>query len=134
MSERRSRARRTPLEAREEFVEHAQELWDEFNAWYKAHPEATFDEMEQKIGQKRRAFWGHFVELSLQQGDLGATPEAPSCKKCGKPMEFKGYPTKEVHGLEVDVEIPRAYYYCPTCEVGFFPPRPTSAAEEGSVE
>lgn len=129
MGERRG-PRQTPEEAREEFLQDAADLWDDFSAWYRDHPEATYDEMEAELGEKRRGFFGRFLEQNLRQGDLGATPEAPLCKKCGKPMKFKGYPRKTVHGLETDARIPRAYYVCPTCRVGFFPPGPTSAAEE----
>src|SRR4030043_316276 len=131
MSGRGSRARRTSSEAREEFLKKAGDLWDSFNAWHKEHPEATFDEMEEELGRQRRGILGGFVELALRQGDLGATPEAPSCERCGQPMVFKGYPEKEVHGLEADAEIPRAYYVCPTCGVGLFPPGSPSMPEAG---
>jgi hypothetical protein len=130
MPKRGSGARQTSSEAREELLRRTEELWDEFNAWYQGHPEATFDEMESELGKQRRAILGNFLELSLRQGDLGARPEAPSCDKCGKPMVFKGYPKKEIHGLEADAKIPRAYYVCPTCGVGIFPPGPSSLPEE----
>ena len=130
MPERCSRVRQTSSEAREEYLRRAEELWDEFNAWYQDHPEATFDEMEAELGKQRRAILGNFLELSLRQGDLGAMPEAPSCGRCGKSMVFQGYPKKEVHGLEADAKIPRAYYVCPTCGVGFFPPGPPPTPEE----
>jgi hypothetical protein len=45
-------------------------------------------------------------------------------------MKFKGYPAKTVHGLETDARLPRAYYVCPTCQVGLFPPGPTSSAKK----
>jgi hypothetical protein len=45
-------------------------------------------------------------------------------------MVFKGYLTKNVQGLDVEAEISRAYFHCPTCKVGFFPPGPTAAVEE----
>jgi hypothetical protein len=130
MPGRRSGARQTGSEARDEFLRRAEELWDEFNGWYQDHPEATFDEMEAELGKQRRAILGGFLELSLRQGDLGAAPDAPSCEQCGKPMVFKGYPEKEIHGLEADAKIPRAYYVCPTCGVGLFPPGPPSTAEK----
>jgi hypothetical protein len=130
MAGRESRARLTPFEAREEFTIRATELWDTANAWYRDHPEATFDEIEEQLGQQRRGFLGELVELLLRQGDLGATAEAPDCRKCGKPMEFKGYPPKTVHGLDVDVKIPRGYFYCPTCQVGISPPGSATEAEE----
>lgn len=130
MPEQDTRARLTPSEAREKFTERATDLWDNFNVWYRAHPEATFDEIEEQLGRQRRAFLGEMLELNLRQGDLGATPEAPDCPKCGKPMELKGYAPKTVHGLDVDAKIPRAYYYCPTCKVGISPPGSTAEVEE----
>lgn len=131
MPEQQSRARLTSSEARGEFMDRAADLWESFNDWYQAHPEASFDEMEEELGRQRRAVLGDFLELNLRQGDLGATAEAPCCPKCGKPMDFKGYPRKTVHGLDVDVKIPRAYYHCPICKEGLFPPGPTVRVEEG---
>ena len=130
MPERDSGARQTPSEAREEFLRRNEKLWDDFNSWYQDHPEARFDQMEAELGKHRRAILGSFLELSLRQGDLGSTPEAPLCEKCGQPMVFKGYPKKKVHGLEADAKIPRAYYVCPTCGVGLFPPGSSSGSEE----
>jgi hypothetical protein len=58
-------------EAREEFLEKAEDLWDRFNERYDAHPEATSDEMEE-LGRQPRAVSGGSTELNLKQGDLGA--------------------------------------------------------------
>lgn len=130
MPKRRASARLTRAEAKEKYMERAEELWEDFDDWYTSNPEATFDEIEAELGERRRKVVGEFVELSLRQGDLGAEPEPPDCEKCGRPMTFKGYRKKKVHGLEVDAEIPRAYYHCSTCGVGLFPPGPTSWTEE----
>ena len=109
-------------------------MWDEFDAWYEAHPEATFDEIDEHLGQRRRAVLGELLELRLRQGDLGATPEAPRCRRCGKAMEFKGYLPKSVQGIDVEAEISRAYFHCPACKEGVFPPGPEAAAEEGELQ
>lgn len=130
MAGQKPRARLTASEARQEFIDRATDLWDDFNVWYRAHPEASFDEMEKRLGERRRTFLGEFLELNLRQGDLGAEAEAPICAGCRKPMKFKGYPSKDVHGLDVDAKIPRAYYHCPTCEEGVFPPGSTATIEE----
>ena len=130
----KSRARLTASEARAEFLARAEELWDDFDAWYKENPEATFDEMEEQLGRQRRAVFGKLLELRLRQDNLGATPEAPRCERCRKPMVFKGYLTKDVQGLDVEAEISRAYFHCPTCKVGVFPPGSTAAAEEGELQ
>ena len=46
----KSRARLTASGAREEFLARAEALWDEFDAWYEANPEATFDEIDEHLG------------------------------------------------------------------------------------
>jgi hypothetical protein len=130
MPREESGARLTSSEAREEFIDRATDLWESFNGWYRAHPEATFDEIEEELGQQRRGFLGEFLELNLRQGDLGATVEAPNCPKCGKPMQFKGYVSKTVHGRDIDAKIPRAYYHCPICKVGVSPPGSATTIEE----
>jgi hypothetical protein len=91
MPKRQSRVRLTSTEAKGKFLERAEEWWEDFIAWHQADPRATFDEMETRLGQRRRQVLGEFVQLGLRQGDLGAEPEAPTCRKCGKPMAFQGY-------------------------------------------
>ena len=131
MSGRTSKARLTRAEARRAFLEEAAKLWDEYNAWYDAHPEATFDEMDEEVGEEGRGHLGRLVELTLRRGDLGAKAEAPRCERCGGEMVFKGYPRKEVHGLKVEVGVRRAYYICPACESGVSPPGPTAETAQG---
>lgn len=134
MSTRSTKARLTPSHASEMFSEAAETLWAEFNTWYQAHPQATFDEMEIYLGERGRGLMGMALALILRQGDLGAAPQGWRCEQCGQEMTFKGYPAKAVCGLKVDAEIPRAYYVCPRCEAGIFPPGPPSAAEAGRLE
>jgi hypothetical protein len=134
MSARSVKARLTPSQASGMFSEAARGMWVEFNAWYQAHPEATFDEMESYLGQEGRGLLGTALELIVRQGDLGATPEGYRCERCGGEMVFKGYPEKAIQGLKVDAEIPRAYYICPHCKAGVFPPGPPSAAEARPLE
>ena len=127
-------ARLTSAEARQEFVERMTGLWETFNEWYQAHPEATFDEMEAELGRHRREVLGDIIELSLRQRELGAVAEGAKCPRCGREMEFKGYRGKNVHGLEVDIRIPRAYYYCASCKAGFFPPGPSAEVKARQLE
>ncbi len=134
MGTRSEKARLSSSQASEAFTEAAQAMWVEFNAWYEAHPGATFDEMENYLGQEGRGLLGKALELMVRQGDLGAKPQGHRCERCGGEMVFKGYPGKAIQGLKVEAEIPRAYYICPRCEAGVFPPGPASAAEEGPLE
>lgn len=134
MSPRSVKARLSPSQASEMFSEAARGMFVEFSAWYQAHPEATFDEMESYLGEEGRGLLGKALELILRQGNLGARPQGYRCERCGAEMVFKGYPEKAAQGLKVDAEIPRAYYVCPRCQAGVFPPGPASAAEAEPLE
>ena len=134
MSGQRSKARLSRSEARQAFMAEAGKLWDEYNAWYDAHPGATFDEMDEEVGAGGRVHLGKLVELTLRRDDLGAKAEAPRCEGCGREMVFKGYPHKEVHGLKADVEVRRAYYVCPGCDLGLFPPGSAVETASGQLE
>jgi hypothetical protein len=129
MATRSDEARCTSSQATEEFSKAAQEFWARFDVWDKDHPDATFDDMDSFLGEQGRDLMGKALELRLRQGDLGAKPEGEHCPRCGREMTFKGYPEKTVHGLKVDSDIPRAYYHCPACAAGFFPPGQTSTTE-----
>ncbi len=119
-----NKARCTQSEAHAEFIAAAERLWTTLTAWHDAHPEATFDEMEEELGSQGRVLLGELMGLVLRRGDLGAEAEALRCERCGREMVFKGYPTKTVHGLKVDVRLPRAYYVLPPLPGWGFPPGP----------
>ncbi len=126
--------RLSPHEARAAFMDQAGELWDELDRWYREHPQATFKDMELVLRRLRRSLMGQVIPLILAQGDLGATPDPPCCPECGAEMVFKGYSDKEVQGLEGVGRVPRAYYVCPGCRTGFFPPGPQAPSEAGPLE
>ncbi len=134
MSEQGSKARLSRADARRAFMAGAEELWEKYNAWYDAHPGATFDEMEEEVGEEGREHMGKLVELTLRRDDLGAKAEGPRCERCGMKMVFKGYPAKGIHGLKIDVGLRRAYYVCPACELGLFPPGSAVEATSGQLE
>lgn len=134
MSEQGWKARLSRSEAREAFLAESAKLFDEYSVWYDTHPGATFDEMDEAAGEEGRKHLGKLVELTLRRDELGAKAEAPRCEGCGGKMVFKGYPEKEVHGLKADVEVRRAYYVCPACGVGLFPPGSGVETAAGQLE
>jgi len=101
---------------RAEFIEKAGKLFDEMEAWYDKHPEASFGEIETKARHERRELMGETVGILINGRDSGALVERPRCSKCKKQMEFEGYRRKEVYGLEGDTVMERAYYVCPECK------------------
>jgi hypothetical protein len=99
------------------------QLYDELWKWREAHPQASFDEIAAQVTPGRRAVMAELLKALACQHGSGQVPEGQLCRECGAPMEYKGEPKREVeHYLEGETELKRAYYYCPECDKGLFPP------------
>ena len=130
MTRRMSRAQR-----REACMRIAEEMIDELEAWYDAHPDASFGEIEEQARQGRRRLMGKVLEIVVNGRDTGFCLQPPRCERCGAEMEFEGYRSKMIYGLEGDTQLERAYYVCPHCEgQTLFPPGPQTEAASGSLE
>jgi len=79
---RLSRAQR-----RERFLQLAADTFEELEAWYDAHPEASFGEIEAEARQKRRELMGQALAVLINGRDSGLV-EAPCCSQCGSRMHF----------------------------------------------
>jgi hypothetical protein len=110
------------------FLQAAGEMYERLEAWYDAHPAATFEELEQELRQQRRELMGGAVATLIVGRDSGYQPSAPPCHQCGQPLAFEGYRPWTVKGLEGDSVLERAYYVCPACAGEAFSP---SGSETG---
>lgn len=100
-----------------------EQMYDELWAWREAHPEATFDEIAAQVTPRRRAVMAEMLAVLARQHGSGQVPERQSCPTCGATMVYKGEPKREIeHYLEGETVLNRAYYYCPKCDSGLFPP------------
>jgi len=106
------------------FTALAGKMYAELDAWYDAHPEASFEEIERVAREKRRGLMGEGLAILVNGRDNGYALEGVRCPKCGKPMAYKGAGFgKTIHGLEGDTRLERADYVCPTCKgETLFPP------------
>ncbi|GAC1528740.1 MAG: hypothetical protein NVS2B16_36370 [Chloroflexota bacterium] len=87
--------------------------------WRRAHPNATFREMEQAVEAQVAAM----RTAMLQEIATDREETLEFCPQCGRRMRRRGERTRD---LEVPggqpVELSRSYYTCPHCELGLFPP------------
>ena len=124
-------SQRQSEENKKRWLAHLEEMYEELYAWREAHPEASFDEIARQVTPRRQAAMGELLaQLASQQGD-GVEVEGLVCEVCGGRLEYKGTPRRVVEHLEGEMELKRAYYYCPQCEEGIFPPG--SAPEVGEA-
>jgi hypothetical protein len=114
-----------------EFLEAAEAMYEGMENWYDAHPDASFEEIEEELRWQRRGLMGGMLETLIVGRDTGFDVQPPKCSQCRQPMVFEGYPPWTVKGLEGDSQLERAYYTCPACgERGFSPSGPETAAAE----
>ena len=111
MSRPQSRDRRKAA-----FMQEAERMYEQMESWYDTHPEASFGELEAEARKRRRELMGKTLEQLVNGRDTGAQVEAPKCEQCGTSMGFEGYCPWEVHGLEGESKLERAYYVCPHCK------------------
>ncbi len=51
------------------------------------------------------------------------------CPECGQKMRYKGRKGRDLITETGEVWLERAYYYCPACRQGIFPPGPAVGRE-----
>jgi hypothetical protein len=113
------------------FAQAAGAMYERLEAWYDAHPDATFEEIEQEVRQERRTLMGDTLATLIVGRDSGQGAVAPPCPKCGQPLVFEGYRRWTVKGLEGDTVLERAYYVCSACAGEAFSPSGSEAAVAG---
>lgn len=105
------------------FMAEAERMYEELEAWYDKHPQASFGEIKAEVRKHVRQLMGKTMEYLVNGRDTGLQVEAPQCEQCGETMEFEGYCGWSIHGLEGDSRLERAYYACPHCKgQTLFPP------------
>ncbi|HXV97229.1 MAG TPA: hypothetical protein VEC93_02320 [Anaerolineae bacterium] len=99
------------------------QMYEELWQWREEHPEATFDEIASQVTPRRRAVMAEVLQALARQHGSGQVPEGQMCPDCEGVMRYKGEPKRGVeHYLEGETALKRAYYYCPACGSGLFPP------------
>ena len=96
--------------------------------WRKAHPKATWAEIEEAGDERINQLRAQMIQDVVQMGkteDWSQQPEEerPRCATCGKPLVARGEQTRylQTNGGEA-VKLTRTSGTCPQCGAGFFPP------------
>jgi len=105
-----------------ELMEEAEGKFKGLLDWYEAHPDATLAEIEEQVGEMRQELVGKVIEGALALSGKGFQLEGVRCEGCREVMKFQGYRERTVQTVEGEVRVSRAYYYCPRCKRGIFPP------------
>ncbi len=111
-------------EEKAEFLQAAAVMYERLQAWRSQNLDASFDEIAEQVTPQRRELMGVLLKQLAEQGDEQV--HAPLCESCGREMVYKGTPRRGVVHSEGESGVERAYYHCPDCESGLFPPGPSS--------
>ena len=115
---------------------------EELKARLMAEAEATIDKVLSGASEKEELHLSDIERLSRAAGQRmmeritvglveveAEREENRNCPKCGQRMRYKGRKKRDLVAETGEVQIERAYYYCPSCKQGVFPPRPTMGVE-----
>lgn len=95
------------------------------SAWRDAHPRATFAEIEDAVEERLDALRGELITDIVTERAAAAADGAtrPGCPVCERSMVRRGSGerTVTVRGNRT-VPLQRAYFACPVCDAGLFPP------------
>jgi len=106
----------------------AEEVMSGMREWRVQQPRATLAEIEAALDERMAQMRARLLTdlaLASAAADLAASPpeERPRCGVCGGILHERGRHKRKLttQGNQT-VQLERSYGYCPSCEVGFFPP------------
>jgi transposase-like protein len=110
-----------------EFLQAAAMMYKRLHKWRSQNLDASFDEIADQVTPQRRELVGVLLKQLAEQADEKV--HAPHCEQCGQEMVYKGTPGRGVVHSEGEAGLEWAYYHCPDCESGLFPPGPSTQIE-----
>jgi hypothetical protein len=118
------------------------EIGQTLRAWRQSHPQATFDEIETEVQRHLAVVHAQVVAELIQPSPPSGEAHAPQpveaagqegrpvCPQCARPMQASGQRRRRVATRQGPaITLQRAYYVCPACGAGRFPPRRGARAE-----
>jgi predicted RNA-binding Zn-ribbon protein involved in translation (DUF1610 family) len=96
---------------------------EQLRAWRRAHPQASFDEIDAEVARAYAAVHAEVVSELSQEAASGGEGGVVTCPQCQRRMQRRGTRTRQVTTRRgAQARLARAYYVCPACGVGLFPP------------
>jgi YgiT-type zinc finger domain-containing protein len=105
----------------EKWHAHYEELTWGMIAWRKAHPRATFNEIEGELDRRMNRLR---AEMAADIAEVAEeVEEEPVCPACGERAQLRGKKRRRLRtqGGE-EIELERHHAICPHCGQAFFPP------------
>ncbi|HLZ60910.1 MAG TPA: hypothetical protein VKR06_28505 [Ktedonosporobacter sp.] len=107
----------------------SEQILTDIKEWRRAHPKATFREIEDEVHARMSRLEAQVLQDSAQASSSrewsGASAQArPECPVCGTGLQARGKQVRKLQGVGgQEISLTRSYGTCPTCGTGLFPPR-----------
>lgn len=101
----------------------------EVKEWRRAHPKATFVEIEDEVHRQMVQLEAHLLQDAAQESasrtwGKETSGEVPRCPTCQVSLQARGQQKRTLQGNGGEsVTLLRTYGTCPNCGESFFPPR-----------
>ena len=110
------------------WLKKSEEILTNVKEWRRAHPKATFVEIEEEIHKRMMQLEAHLLQeaaeasVSREWGKGSSAEERPHCPNCGMALQARGKHKRTVQGNGGEsVTLTRTYGTCPKCGESFFP-------------
>jgi RNase P subunit RPR2 len=104
------------------------EILTDVKEWRRAHPKATYVEIEDEVHRRMMELEAQILQDAAQESssrEWGKTSgqKASLCPTCAVPLQARGKQERTLQGNGGQrVTLSRTYGTCPTCGAGLFPP------------
>lgn len=111
------------------WLQKSAEILTEIKEWRRAHPKATFVEIEDEVHKRMMQLEAQVLQDAAEASSSrawgrGSGEAAPLCPTCAVPLQARGKQKRTLQGNGgQNVTLSRTYGTCPTCGESFFPSR-----------
>jgi len=110
------------------WLKKSEEILTDIKEWRRAHPKATFVEIEDEVHKRMMQLEAQVLQDAAQESSSrewgrGSSEPAPQCPKCRVPLQARGKQKRTLQGNGGEnVTLTRTYGTCPNCGESLFPP------------
>jgi hypothetical protein len=112
------------------WLKKSEEILTNVKEWRRAHPKATFVEIEDEVHKRMMQLEAQLLQEAAQAsasrewGKRSEPAERPQCPNCAVALQARGKQKRTMQGNGGEsVTLTRTYGTCPSCGESFFPSR-----------
>ena len=112
----------TEEELRARLLAEAEEVINDRLADKPAASQMGLEDIEHWVRRTGQQVQAKLLKELAQASQEAQSSEAPVCERCGSRMQRRGTRPRQVITDVGEMTLERAYYVCPGCKAGLFPP------------